>query len=290
MGTAVSHLVRVWARHGPHRLALASLWAAAGLAMVGCAVGPTSHPRPTPQPSPRASPSPSARNWPQPVGQAMAVVTATTRIPLEAPLELPLAETTPNSARVVAQANSYQVELYHCLVALPVNDPAVGSGSCGSMANIYGDFGGTGYATGTAARTAVLATNIPPGSRCQERSLAYLQPGLPATVFSAPGSGPCLVTWREGDWTITLEGDLGVSAAPDAGSAWPQVAQSVVGYLDHHLLPPDVGSFVLDLAPDGLHSSLAWAAGDVVYSVGVLHGAVPAAEMAVTMMPFPTAP
>jgi hypothetical protein len=157
------------------------------------------------------------------------------------------------------------------------------------MANVYGEFGGSAFPNPAAAARYVLAQVPAPPPACLKQTRVELQSGLAATVFSASAGGQaCLASWHEGDWTMAVEGDLG-PALPSGGTmGWMAVARAVVSYLDQNLLPPTEGSFVCDLAPDGLHTSLAWAAGSTVYTAGVYHGAVPAAAMAVSMRPFPS--
>lgn len=284
---------------GGRGAAVAILAVAASLIVVGCStitspergaaatVAPSAAHSPTA--TPRATPSLAPRPWPAPIQAAMSVIAAETTVPLEAPRDLPLAETTPNSVTTSAGADRYQVTLYHCPRPLPANAAGVGNGSCGAMANLYGGFGGSSLPSAAAAAHYVLERTPQPPPGCVKQTRVQLQSGLDATLFSVPASGRiCLVAWHEGDWTMTVDGDPGGGVQSGSSAGWMGVAKAVVSYLNRYLLPPTEGSFVCDLAPDGLHTSLTWAVGSTVYTVEVTHGAVPAAEMAVSMSSLPS--
>lgn len=208
----------------------------------------------------------------------MAYVAARTAFPLAAPRSLPSAGTAPLANSATARAGDYySVSLYACPSALPLNNPGVGTGACGSMANVYGSFSGHAYSS-TATALASLPSPIPPGG-CRATSRVTLQAGVVATVYSSPQGGNCEVVWHEGEWSFALDGDL------SAGS-WSTVAHQIVSYLDQHLLPETHGSFSCDIAPDGLHSAAHWVVGHDVYGAGTYHGAISTLALTIAMAPY----
>ncbi len=247
-----------------------------------------------PSASPTSSGPPSGRpsSWPAVVAEVMVDVAPRTSVPLEAPRVLPAAGGLPNSALVrAASPTDYGVSLHDCPAPLPLNDPGIGAGSCGSMAALYGDFAGHAYSSATAALSALsqrLTGELHPPAGCTSISHVQLAPGLEATLYSGPAPrGNCLVVWQEGEWTFTLAGDLNGGLGGDASEPWTAVAHDIVSYLDRHLLAETHGSFSCEMGGDGLHSGLAWVRGDDVYMASAYHGAIPALALAIAMARYP---
>lgn len=229
------------------------------------------------------------RGWPQVITQAMMYVRKRgISVRLEAPTSLagpPSSSNLPNSAIARAGANYYTVLLYSCPSPLPLNDPGIGSGSCGAMESVYGGFGGERYPSPAAAASALASkAGEPPSSvldlaACPTTQQVPLQARMAATVRSHAGRD-CEVVWHEGHWKFTLYGDL---------TRWTVLAHRVVSYLDQHLLPGTRGDLFTDLAGDGDHTSTAWVLGNSVYFADVYHQVVPDLALAVAMAPYPGA-
>jgi hypothetical protein len=83
-------------------------------------------------------------SWPVVISKAMSYARTRTAVPLVAPARLAAAGPVPNSAQVYA-GSYYAVALYGCPAALPVNNPGIGIGTCGDMADYYGYFQGNAY-------------------------------------------------------------------------------------------------------------------------------------------------
>ncbi len=225
-----------------------------------------------------------SENWPTLIIDAMAIVGSKTKMPLEAPSSLPGPPDQANSATVMNTSTKYRVDLFHCETALPIDDPAIGSGQCGGLASVYGSFGGELFPTPAAARAAVNARlKVPSG--CDQVTKAQLDPGVVAELYSA-NDIPCVAIWHLSKWTYQVDGDLSLVGL--SGKAqWLPFAQSIVSYSMAHTLPPAGGVFSCDIAGDGLHTALAWNNSNTLYSVSVYHQAIPALSIAASMKPFP---
>ncbi len=224
-------------------------------------------------------------SWPLPVREAMAYVAPLTSMSLEAPRSLPNAGTAPPNSATGRAGDYYFVSLYSCPSPQPFNNPGVGTGACGSMANIYGSFSGHAYSS-TAAALASLPSASPPGG-CPVTSRVTLQAGVVATLYSGPQGGNCEVVWHEGEWSFTLEGALTSDSNGNSGGSWSTIAHQIVTYLDQYLLPETHGSFTCDIAPDGLHSTANWVVGDDVYGASTYHGAVSTLALTIAMAAYP---
>ncbi|MDA8385569.1 MAG: hypothetical protein M0Z88_04820 [Actinomycetota bacterium] len=184
-----------------------------------------------------------------------------------------------NSALVQAQASPYRVSLFHCPSPLPVNNPGVGTGTCGAMAAIYGGFSGHAWPSVAAAVQAVAPPSPP--AACSTTNQVSIGSGTVATVFSSQASQvACEVAWKLNGWHIQLTGDLGGGIAGDGSIPWRQVATAIVTYLGTHPLPNGSGLLNCDIAPDGLHTSLKWPVGSDVYGATFAHGATQAISLA----------
>lgn len=146
-------------------------------------------------------------------------------------------------------------------------------------------------------------TPATPAAPCSEVAAVSLGSGVTATVSAAAGSPPaCEVTWDRGPWTFVLEGaptrlsngfaptTPGTSSgapAPSGGIPGGPVATAILAQVTRTPLPPAPGVLVADLAPDGVHTTLRWAIDEVVYLVGVEHGAAQAVALASAMRAYP---
>lgn len=236
---------------------------------------PSSAPPAPVSPTSTASASPSPV-FPTVVREAMASVASQTRVPLEAPAWTGLSGL---SATTRGQATAYSVSLFKCSVPWPVNNPQVGTGQCGAMANVYGQFGGDTIGTQTAPAVlqsltgAYAVSSLPSGVKTQSVSLGN---GITGEQYAGQ-AGAQFVQWQEGDWTLQVQG----------GSNPQTVAQQVVALLTQYRLPPRPGMLVAVVAPDGIHTVVAWeASGQVVYNTGGYHNPASAIAMAAAMATY----
>ncbi len=240
-------------------------------------------------PSSSAGASPSTENgsisWPPLVSQAMAYIQPRSAALEEAPSQLPTSSLPANSADASTTASSYTVSLYRCPAPLPLNDPGVGNGSCGDLADVYGAFSGQTYPDPAIAGAAVASVlgSASPACPTATTTKIPLSPGGPEATLYTIGQEGCKATWALGGWTYVLTGDL----SGESGSSWEAVASLIASYTASNPLPGSTGVLSCDIAPDGVHTSLFWAAGSSVYSAGVYHGSLPAIGLAEAMLPYP---
>lgn len=219
----------------------------------------------------------SASTWPWPlsVSQSLDLVTGHTQPALMGPVSLPRG----NSVKVSFSSTQYAVNVFDCPTAEPINSSLIGQGVCGAMASFAEGFGAKLYPTAAAARDA-LRYQTPPGSPVPMN----LPGGLTGRRWRIRGqSGPRSteeIVWHEGDWTIVVSG-----GSPERSSA-----MLVAHLLQQYLLPPYPGLLTVDVAGDGLHTSVEWALGSTVYSTSAMHNPAHAVIMASSMKPFPTKP
>jgi hypothetical protein len=233
-----------------------------------------------------------ASRWPALVREAMAYAAPRTRMPLEAPRRLPeTADGVANSAQVRAGADGYEVALYRCSPhPLGLNSPGIGSGTCGSMASIYGSFGGQELPD--AAKAAASLPRPPARRGCPRSTRVALGRGVVATAYFGDPVRPgprltsyCEATWVMGRWSFFLSGDL--SGATGAGTVpWTSLARGEVAYFSAHPVRAEEGVFSADVAGDGIHTTLAWRNGDDVYNAGLYHGDVGAIALAASLAPY----
>jgi len=133
--------------------------------------------------------------WPAVVRQAMSYVGARSHMALEAPSVLPGMASPKSlatlSAQVQATSESYNVILYSCQQAYPVNSPEI----CGYEAASYASFSGQQVPNGTspsAAFSASLAKSYtwPPPAGFHKYRTVMLGPGVVATLYVQSGGGP----------------------------------------------------------------------------------------------------
>lgn len=305
---------------GPRTARLTPLILAAALALAGCAssahlgkpgpaqggsgcapatgagAGPGTCPTQTapaaagssPQPSPSLSSS-EERNWPSLVVEIMSYAQRRTAVPVWAPAALPALPQPPNSAEVRAGESMYLAQLFVCPQPQPLNSPSVGSGACGAMASIYGNFGASAYPSQAAARTSFMA-GWSPAQGCADSRSVPIDPGLTATLFYSPASpSGCAAVWQDRGWQFDLYGDMRGGQPGDASPPWLEVARSVATHFEANPLPSGIGLFRCDIAADGLHSSASWVVGSDLYHVALYHGAVRTVELLQAMAPYPGA-
>ena len=227
-------------------------------------------------------------SWPGVIGEAMSYARTRTAMPLMAPARLPAAGPAPNSAQVDAGGSYYSVALYGCAAALPVNDPGIGAGPCGTIASIYGGFRGNAYRGAAAAVASLPEPSAADRAGCPDATRVTLPAGIVATLYTDPAAHRnCEAIWHEGEWLFELTGDLNGGTGGDGTKPWPGVAASIISYLARHHLPRTPGFLESDIAGDGLHTSLYWALGRDVYNASTYHGATQAISLAIAMTRYP---
>lgn len=216
----------------------------------------------------------SSGQFPSLVATALNSLASHTGLPLWGPTALPRG----NSATATAGVSSFAVNVFACPTPEPLNGPGVGQGSCGAMASFGESFGATVYPSAAAALAQLPGPPVPSLSGYASRPMA-LPGNLVGTRWLMSGmSGPgdtLAIRWQEGDWTIWV-------TYSDARV----VAEAVAVALQQYRLPPHPGVLVVDSAPDGQHTTIKWAVGDVVYQAGATHEAVHAIEIAATGAPL----
>lgn len=199
-----------------------------------------------------------------------------TTLALMGPTDLPRG----NSVDVLFSASAYTVNLFQCPTPEPVNSSKIGHGMCGAMASFAEGFGARVYATPGAA---------------QQDALAYQAPSGPPIPISLPGGltgdrwrisgqtrprSTAAIVWHEGDWTIVVSG----------GPPERSTAVLVTHLLQQYLLPPHPGLLRVDVAGDGLHTTVTWILGSTVYFTSAMHNPAHAVAMAASFQSYPGQP
>ncbi len=270
------HLLR------PMMLALTAL---VTLGLSGCGTTSAAPPRGVPsvpktraQPKPKrtsAKPSPHSSAphapWPTLVLQSLGLIQGHTAVALMGPASVPRG----NSAKVSFSASQYTVNVFQCPAADPINSSAIGHGLCGAMASFAEGFGATRYPSHAAAQAA-LAYQPPSGTPVT----MSLPGGLTGSRWRISGqTGPhntATIVWHEGNWTLVVSG-----GPPEQSSAL-----LVTHLLQHYRLPPHTGLLTVDVAGDGLHTSVQWVLGSTVYFTSAMHNPAHAIIMAASIEPF----
>ncbi len=233
--------------------------------------------------------------WPKLIVTAMAYVSHTTHVPLEAPRSLPThnpASLVANSAAASTAVRNYDVTLKDCSPPLPLNSGAMSSpsGSCTYQMALFGSFGAQAYGSDQAASATLgvqIAADLRPFSGCTRTSHLKLADSVEATVDSwGPGSGeagPCQASWHAQGWTFVISG---MTPYLWVGGPWTETADQIIDYVEDHPLP-DRGEMDSINVGDGLITTLTWASGADLYNSFAYHGALPAVEMAASMAPYP---
>jgi hypothetical protein len=189
-------------------------------------------------------------------------------VPIEAPTVVPgVPAGYALSATATADEVSYQVNLWRCSPALPLNDPGVGNLDCGGEAQIFGSFGARQEPSAAAALAALPALANAQPATCENTngaassSVVSMSSGARVTVLSCPGvADPVEVRWSSRGWDYTLF--FGSQGFPQ----WRQTLDTFAAHLHVRRLPAARGAFAVTYAGDGDHSQAAWTVGPIVYT------------------------
>ncbi len=229
-------------------------------------------------PSKTTSPMPGAGHFNPVVNQAMMTFRGKTFLTLAAPTTIPITGGESHDylgATTTRSSDSYHVHLQLTSKPLSVNNPAIMGNPNQGLAQDFGGFGLTAYASSSQAEAALEHGLYQPTANSSAESI-NLGTGILGTAYSSPG----LIQWQEGEWTIQVVG------VPSQDTA---LAKRIVQYLHTHLLPETRGVMVVMAAGDGDHTTIAWQAGPTLYRVSDYHHAVGAMEMAMSMESWPSA-
>lgn len=208
-----------------------------------------------------------------------------TRVPIEAPAAVPgVPAGSVLSATAAADAHGYQVNLWLCSPALPLNDPGVGNLDCGGEAQRFGSFGAKQEASAAAGQAALPSLANAQPARCQDTNIAptssvvTTSSGAQVRAWScADAADPVEVRWSALGWDYDLY---------FGSSDWPQWRQTLDTFTDHlraHPLPATRGVFAVTYAGDGYHSQAASAIGTIVYTTFNDHSDTAAADLTEAM-------
>lgn len=229
-------------------------------------------------PSPTTSPIPGTGHFNPVVNQAMMLFRGKTSLTLAAPATIPISATESHwylAATTRRSSDAYHVHLQLTSKPLSVNNPAIMGNPNQGLANDFGGFGATRYASSSQAAAALAHGLYRPQANSSANSI-NLGTGILGTTYSSPG----LIQWQEGEWTIQLVGN------PSQDSV---LAKQIVQYLHTHLLPETRGVMEVMVGGDGDHTTIAWQAGSTLYQVSDYHHATGAMEMAMSMRGWPSA-
>lgn len=263
------------------------LWPAAlaSVAVLAAACGGTLSAPHTPAPARRSSQAASTASragavtathhrvtgsaaWPRLLSRGITAAPMTFDGELVAPTILPRG----NSATVSITADTYAVAFYQCPAAEAVNSPAIGVGSCGTLASMAEAFGATRYGSSVALQQAT-AYQTPPGQPLP----APLLGGILAQQWVAPGAiAPLEVAWRDAGWHVVV-----------AGSSAFATANRLAPLLAHYHWPSTTGLLTVDVSGGTRHTSLQWVVGDTVYFASSSHHPTHALAMAAAMKQYP---
>ena len=180
------------------------------------------------------------------------------------------------SARATASPTSYRVSLYTCPTPLSLNDPQIGSGPCGGLAQFFGTVTGVGYASISAAERAVRSAlhagplGCPRTAKTSQRQLQL--PGGTTVLERSTRGRACSDSWTEHGWSAELVGGFLLNRG---------AVQKVVADLDR--LAVGHGIIVVDAAGDGDHTSISFRKSTVAYKVTSYHEPTVAVAMALSM-------
>jgi hypothetical protein len=188
------------------------------------------------------------------------------------------------SATAIADATSYEISLWLCSPALPLNDAAIGSAACGGNDRFHGDFGAQLQESPAAAQAALpgLAATAPDPSCATTTTTGTVDigAGIEASTLLCQGvANPLQAHWSHDNWDYLY--DFGKTGA----KGWQQILANLVVHLDTHPLPPTHGVFSVNVEDDGLHAQAAWAIGATVYTAYDGHSDASAADLVEAMQP-----
>ena len=202
------------------------------------------------------------------IDAAVGYLQSRTRLPIEAPTAVPgVPGGSVLSATATADALSYQVNLWLCSPALPLNDPGVGNLDCGGEAQRFGSFGAEQEASAAAAQTALPGLTNEQPATCQNTTRA------PSSSVVSTSSGAQVTAWRCADVSDPVEvrwsahgRDYVLFFGSQGFPQWRQTLDIFTDHLRAHPLPAAHGVFAVTYAGDGYHSQAAWAVGPIAYT------------------------
>lgn len=188
------------------------------------------------------------------------------------------------SATAIADATSYEISLWLCSPALPLNDASIGSAACGGNDRFHGDFGAQLQESAAAAQAALpgLAATAPDPSCATTTTTGTVDigGGIEATTLLCQGTvNPLQAHWSHANWDYVY--DFGATGA----TGWEQILANVSTHLSTHPLPSTHGVFSVNVEDDGLHSQAAWAIGAIVYTAYDGHSDANVADLVESMEP-----
>jgi hypothetical protein len=188
------------------------------------------------------------------------------------------------SATAIADATSYEISLWLCSPALPLNDEAIGSAACSGNDRFHGDFGAQLQDSAIAAQAALpgLAATAPTPhcATSTTNGTVNIGSGIEATTLVCQGTAnPLQAHWSHDNWDYRY--DFGATGV----QGWEQVLANVTTHLSTHPLPSTHGVFSVNVEDDGLHSQAAWVIGATVYTAYDGHSDANAADLVESMQP-----
>ena len=188
------------------------------------------------------------------------------------------------SATAIGDATSYEISLWLCAPALPLNDESIGSAACSGNDRFHGDFGAQQQDSPAAAQAALpgLAATAPDPSCATSRSTGTVDigAGIQASTLLCQGiANPLQAHWSHDNWSYTY--DFG----KDGTKGWQQILANLVVHLGTHPLPSTPGVFSVNVEDDGLHAQAAWAIGATVYTAYDGHSDASAVDLVDAMQP-----
>ena len=219
------------------------------------------------------------------VSAAVGYVRARTPVPILAPKSIngvPAGGVL--SATAIADATSYEISLWLCSPALPLNDGSIGSAACGGNDRFHGDFGAQQQESAAAAQAALpgLAATAPDPHCATTKTTGTVNigSGIEATTLLCQGTAnPLQAHWSNANWDYVY--DFGAKGA----TGWEQILANLTTHLSSHPLPSTHGVFSVNVEDDGLHSQAAWAIGATVYTAYDGHSDANAADLVESMQP-----
>ncbi len=221
------------------------------------------------------TPQTSKVSFPPLVATILSGMAGTTHASLWGPTVLPRG----NSAKTSSTFGQFSAQIFACPTAEPVNGPKVGQLNCGTMASFAESFGSSVYSNNNAARETLPPPPVS-GLSALPQTTQFLPGHLKAVRWysgNPANSGTTVaIKWQEGDWTVWVYGGTGL---------W-NTALMVTRELERYRLPAHLGIMIVDAAPDGQHTSLAWVVGNTVYRAGAMHQSLHAIVVAASMKNF----
>ena len=113
------------------------------------------------------------------------------------------------SATAIADATSYEISLWLCSPALPLNDAAIGSAACSGNDRFHGDFGAQLQESAAAAQAALpgLAATAPDPHCATTKTTATVDigSGIEAVTLLCQGTAnPLQAHWSHDNWDYVV--------------------------------------------------------------------------------------